>query len=177
MAVWMVRAGRHGEQEQAAHQGNFVTIHWIELGDLSAVQDKEPLRELYGKAYPKETNERALASELGQVWAFCREIEVGNLAVLPLHENPKKPVSAFAVGRVSGPYRYRTDLGNDIKHVRSVEWIGKPIPAASFQEDLRGALGVPLTVYRISRNNADQRIEAALRGGIDPGPGRNTGTR
>ena len=168
MAVWMVRAGRHGGQEQAALKGNFVTIHWIELPDLSKVQDKESLKTLYAEA----TNEqpKQVSSGVGQVWAFRKKIELGHLAVLPLHEHPKEPPKAFAIGRMTGDYCYRTDMGKDIRHTRQVEWIGKPIPATDFREDLRSRLGIPLTVYRIRHNNAEERIQALLRGEEDPGP-------
>jgi len=56
MAAWMVWAGGKGEQEQAALQGDFVTIHWIELPDLSSIRDKAKLRTRYKEACPTKIN-------------------------------------------------------------------------------------------------------------------------
>jgi restriction system protein len=39
MAFWLVRAGRHGEEEQAALEHNVATIAWNELPDLSNIKD------------------------------------------------------------------------------------------------------------------------------------------
>lgn len=163
MAVWMVRAGRRGEQEQEALEGNFVTIHWTELPDLSRIQDREELASLYGKAIPNESPAQVSAG-VGQVWAFLKRIEIEHLVVLPLHAQ-----SAIAVGKVTGPYRYHTDLGDDIHHTRSVQWIRTDIPRTSFQQDLLKTLNCPPTVYQISRNNAEDRIRTVLKGQTDPG--------
>jgi restriction system protein len=40
MPLWMIRAGRHGEQEQKAIDNSFVTIGWNELSDLSNISSK-----------------------------------------------------------------------------------------------------------------------------------------
>lgn len=47
MALWLVRAGKNGEQEEVALEQNVVTIGWSELGDLSAIDDREELRSLF----------------------------------------------------------------------------------------------------------------------------------
>ena len=43
MAVWLVRAGRNGEREQAALENNLVTIGYNELPDLMNFSDRESL--------------------------------------------------------------------------------------------------------------------------------------
>jgi hypothetical protein len=166
MTVWMVRAGSEGEQEPEAHKGNFVTIHWQEFDDLSAIHDKEALKKLYSKKSPDATTMQ-VAAGAGQVWAFCKKMEVGDLAVLPLHDQPNDPPTKFAIGEVIGPYRYRTNMGEEITHTRKVKWIGEPIPATVFRKDLLRSLGRPPTVYSI---DAEARIRAILATGEDPGP-------
>jgi restriction system protein len=163
MTVWMVRAGRRGEQEQPALQGNFVTIAWNELPDLSAIQEREELVALYREANP-DASPAEVAAGVGQVWAFRKRIEPGHLVVLPLHTQ-----SAIAVGKVTGPYCYRTDLGDSIHHIRQVQWLRTDIPRTTFEQDLLGSLNCPPTVYQISRNNADERIQTMLTGQKDPG--------
>jgi restriction system protein len=51
-AVWLVRAGKYGEQKQAALDRNIATIGWGELPDLAPVADKEALEALYQQRYP-----------------------------------------------------------------------------------------------------------------------------
>ena len=166
MTAWVVRAGRRGEQEQLALQGNVTTIHWKRLPDLSAIQDKKSLETLYTKTHP-DASDRQVAHSVGQVWAFCKRIELGDIVLLPLmSERP-----AVAVGKVTGQYRYRSDLGEEIRHTRSVQWLRTDVLRSDFQQDIRSTLNVRLTVYRIRRPNAETRIQAVLNRQTDPGPG------
>ena len=169
MTVWMVRAGEFGEQEQEALNGHVVTIHWNEFPDLSELRDKEEAKEIFRDANPNAKDGKVNA-EVGEVWAFYEKIKIGDLAVLPLHdqEQPKVPPKKFRIGEVTGPYCYRTDMDDEeIKHTRAVEWIGT-LRATDFPQDF--SLGVPLTVYRIGHDDAEARIRAIV-AGEDPAKG------
>jgi restriction system protein len=163
MAVWLVRAGKHGEQEQTALDANLVTIGWNGLPDLSDAADRATLEDMYARFYSNDAPS-ARANKVGQVWAFRGRVQAGDLVVLPL-----KTRSAIAVGRVVGPYSYRTDLAEDIRHTRPVEWLRKDLPRTAFDQDLLYSLGAFMTVCQIRRNNAEERIRAILGGGSDPG--------
>jgi restriction system protein len=52
LAFWLVRAGRHGEQEQGALEHNVTTIGWNDMPDVSKMNSKEELKELYLKLNP-----------------------------------------------------------------------------------------------------------------------------
>lgn len=52
MSLWMVRAGRRGDQEQGALDSGVVTIGWNELPDLSNVKDRQELARLYMSIHP-----------------------------------------------------------------------------------------------------------------------------
>lgn len=82
---------------------------------------------------------------------------------------PLKTRSAIAVGKVVGPYQHRTDLGDEIRHTRPVEWLRKDLPRTAFDQDLLYSLGAFMTVCQIRRNNAEERIRAVVGGGADPG--------
>ena len=73
MALWKVQAGRHGEQEAVILDQSVVAIGWNDLPDLSNVQSREQLEEIYKLAYPNE-NPKALPGQVGQVWAFRSRI-------------------------------------------------------------------------------------------------------
>jgi len=158
MALWMVRAGRHGEQEQRAIEKNFVTIGWNELPDLSSVVSKNELKRLYKKLYP-DAKKRSMANEVGQIWRFLKLIKVGDLVTLP-----SKLQSTIAIGRIEGLYEYRRDLGDYIRHIRKVKWIKTDIPRTDFEQDLLYSLGAAMTVCQIRRNNAEARVIAIVKG-------------
>lgn len=152
MALWIVRAGRKGEQEDSAIKNNVVAIGWNELPDLSSIKSKDELKTLYEQVYPG-TKKMAEANKVGQIWSFINNIKVGDLVVLPLKQRP-----AIAIGRLKGPYQYRKDLGDDVHHVRPVEWIKTDIPRTMFDQDILYSFGSLMTVCQIQRNNAEQRV-------------------
>ena len=47
MSLWVVRAGKHGEQEETAIKEHLVCHAWNELPDYSSYRTKDDLRALY----------------------------------------------------------------------------------------------------------------------------------
>jgi restriction system protein len=74
MALWLVRAGSHGEQEQGALENNVVTIGWNEIPDISKINDKEALKELYVRLNPNSKKMRIIRM-VGQIWDFAKDKE------------------------------------------------------------------------------------------------------
>jgi restriction system protein len=156
MSLWLVRAGRHGEQEQGALEMDVVTIGWNEFSDLSKVRNKDELFDLYEKVYSdRATNKNRAINEVGQVWRFVHEIQKGDLVALPL-----KTQSAIAIGKIEGEYEYK-ELANNIKHIRRVKWL-KTIPRSAFNQNLLYSLGAFMTVCKIERDDAENRVRALL---------------
>jgi len=162
MTVWVVRAGRKGEREEDALQGNFATIGWNEIPDLTPIQDKEKLTTIYRQKVADATTPAKVRAGVGQVWAFGKRIEPGDLVVLPRLLKAQR--GNVAVGEVTGPYCYRTDLGDHNRHTRAVRWLCKGIPRASFPEDLQKRFGLQPTVYRIKLEHVEEQIRAVLGG-------------
>lgn len=158
MAVWVVRAEKHGEMEDLALDQNLVVIGWRDLPDLTTIKSRDELNEICHKTYP-DAKPAQIRATVGQCWAFANTIQVGELVVLPL-----KRRAAVAVGRVIGPYRYRRDLPQDAYHTRSVEWIRKDVPRSAFDPEILFSLGGLLTVFQIQREHAEERILAAASG-------------
>ena len=82
MALWMVRAGQYGEDEQACIAGNFVSIGWSAMPDFGHCKTREDLRSLYEKTY-LEAKKNTVANEVGQLWAFLERIQIGDWVALP----------------------------------------------------------------------------------------------
>jgi WD40 repeat protein/serine/threonine protein kinase len=160
--VWVIRAGKYGEQEQAAIGNSLVTIAWNEMPDLSKFKDREELREGYRAANPSVAdNPYKVGAGVGQVWAFRSEVKKGDLVIIPLRTRD----AALAVGEVSGAYAYRTDLAErGVFHTLPVKWLSTDLPRANLRDDLSRELGYPKTVYRINLDNAAERFRAVLRG-------------
>lgn len=161
MAVWLVRAGKRGERESLALEEGVAVIGWEDLPDLSDVKTKEELHTLLESAYP-DVKRETLQNWLGQIWAFIVGIQEGDLITLPL-----KTRSAIAIGEVTGSYRYRPDLPGDARHTRPVKWL-KEFPRSAFDQDLLYSLGAYMTVCRVQRNNAEERIRAMISGRTEP---------
>jgi len=158
----MVRAGRHGEQEQTAMDTGVVAIGWNRLPDLSRTGSKAELKELYISTYGT-ANEDAVANMVGQIWRFIHEIQTGDLVALPL-----KKQAAIAIGRIAGDYEYK-EMAPNVRHTRKTKWL-KTIPRSEFDQDILYSLGASMTVCRIERNDAERRIKAMLGESISKGP-------
>lgn len=154
MALWVVRAGRHGEQQETAIKENLVCHAWNELPDYSTYSSRDELRQLYQKLNPRDS-EKQVTAGLGQVWRFAKEIQQGDLVALPL-----KTEAAFAFGRVIGNYQYNLVAPN-VMHIRRVEWI-KTIPRSALPSDILLSMSGMLTIFKVSRNDAESRVRKLL---------------
>jgi restriction system protein len=164
MALWLVRAGRAGEREDFVLEHGLAAVGWDELPDLAPIHSKEDLEQLFRTTYPGDGPGR-IANHVGQVWAFRDRMKEGDLVALPL-----KKRAAIALGRVKGPYQFRPDLPGGVRHTRPVEWLRQDLPRSAFDQDLLYSLGAFMTVCRIERNNAEQRVRALLDGKAAPAP-------
>jgi restriction system protein len=160
MAIWLVRAGARGQQQDWALDKGQVVIGWSQMGDLSQYDTKEKMLKGLQKSYP-EAKLKQLYNYRGQLWAFAKSIKKGDLAALPL-----KGQDAIAIGKVIGDYKYQPNNPEDARHTRDVEWIQQDIPRNRFDQDLLYSLGAFLTVCQIKRNNAEERIKAILKGKV-----------
>lgn len=157
MSLWLVRAGARGEQENLALEKGLAVIGWDELPDLSHIQSRDELYGLLKQTYLDE-KDKTLRNWLSQLWAFAKRIQNGDLVALPL-----KSRSVIAIGEVVGPYQHRPNLPPGARHVRPVNWI-KELPRSAFDQDILYSLGAFMTVCRIERNNAEERVRALLAG-------------
>lgn len=156
VAVWTVKGGRHGEREERCLEHGVIGGGWEDIPDLTAVASKDELSGLCEVAAPSWST-RTRANYVAQLWSLRKRMTDGELAVLPL-----KTSGTIAVGKISGPYAYRDDLGSDFRHTRSVEWLQTEVPRDSFDQDLLYSFGAYLTIGRVHRENAEQRVLKAI---------------
>jgi restriction system protein len=156
MNLWMVRAGKHGEEETICLEKGIVTISWNSLPDLRLFKSREDLQKEYQKHY-KEKNIYSEGNKVGQIFRFANAIKKGDLIVLPSKFQP-----IIFIGKVSGDYTFKK-ISDTVFHWIPVKWINE-VQRAKFDEDLLFSFGSLLTVSKIVRNNAAERVNALMEG-------------
>ena len=160
--LYLVRAGRNGEDETAFLDNNTAMIGFTEYPDLSGCKDYDDVLKLVKKARPDLTA-RAAGNHAGQLWIFGVSMRSDDLVVLP-----RKLTSQIAIGRVTGPYSYKKFAGV-LRHTRPVKWLRTDVPRTAFEQDLLYSFGSLLTACSVTRNNAVKRVSDVLSGKTDPG--------
>jgi restriction system protein len=166
--VYLARAGKAGEDEESALDSGLAIIGFVDVPSLEGAKDYEAVFKTVEKSMPGAKT-RAIGNFAGQLWAFSLAMKEGDLVVLP-----RKRTSQIAIGRVTGPYRYRK-IGDRFRHTRAVDWVRPDIPRTAFEQDLLHSFGAFMTVCNISRNDAERRVAAVLAGKTDPGPSLDLG--
>ena len=167
VTLWMVRAGQHGEGESDALAASVVGIGWPEIGDLTPLGSAQEIRKRLNVTYP-DAKPSTLANWAGQIDAFRFRMKAGDLVALPLKSAP-----FISFGRITGDYTYVEGAVGALRHQRPVQWTGDAVPRDVIDQDLLYSLGAFMTVCRISRNNAEQRIRALLAAPPGTGPGES----
>lgn len=163
MAIWLIRAGSHGEYEQKFIQESRVYVTWDGLDvDLAKLKQRADLTVAMTERYP-DTKPKAIMNWVSQVWPFAHEIKKGDLVVLPLKTQP-----AIYIGEITGEYQAAPEGPNPFFHWRPVKWIAEAVPRTHFGQDLLYTFGAFLTICRVQRNNAEQRIAAMRANGWKP---------
>lgn len=161
--IFLVRAGRNGEEEDYALTNNIAIIGFHDVPTLEALKDYDEVFKQVSEVYPGR-KPLAVGKLAGQLWAFALAMQEGDIVVLP-----RKLTSQIAIGQVTGPYRY-DQVDTMKRHIRPVEWKLPDVPRATFEQDLLYSFGAGMTVCTISRNDAVERVLAVLEGNPDPGP-------
>lgn len=158
MAIWGVRAGRYGEWEDFATENGCAVIGWDDVPDLRAVESREALIGALAGIF-REESEGTRRNYESQLWAFAKRISVDDLVALP-----KKTSGTIAFGKVSGAYRYVAEAPPGAKHQLPVSWFPAEVPRQRIDQDLLFSLGSAMTVFQVSRNNAEARLRALIAG-------------
>lgn len=165
-SAWVIRAGREGEAEELALAESCAVTGWSEVGELSAAMTRDDLKAAIETAYDDHSRAK-LNSGAGRLFRFVNDVVEGDVVVLPLQTS----VGEVAVGRVTGPYRYRPQfLDRDAVNTRAVDWFAPAVARDKFPEELRSALSRQGAISRISQPDAVNRL-AAVAEGDTSGPG------
>jgi restriction system protein len=160
MAVWLIRAGSHGEHEDKFLNEKRVYVTWDHLDvNLADLSDRDALiSEL--KARLPESKDKKLINHASQIWPFAHEMQKGDWVVLPL-----KYQRAVQIGEITGDYSFSAEALSPYYHWRSVKWIGEAIPRSHFGKDLLNTFGAFMTICRVQKNDAEARLKSMRHNG------------
>lgn len=163
--AWVIRAGAYGEREGWALEESVAGGGWQEVPDLTECLTREDIHRIVTAAFPGAAP-GVIDNHVGQLWALRHRVLPGDLLVMPL-----KTTRRFALGRVTGGYRYLQDNEDPSKrHVIEVDWQRTDLPHTAIEKDLLFSLGSTLSIFAPSRHNATTRLEQLLSHSRDPGP-------
>ena len=155
MTIWLVRAGAHGEFEEKFLSEKRIYVTWDGLNvDLGSMQERDELIEAMTERSP-DSKHKTIINWVSQVWPFAHRMALGDWVVMPSKQQP-----SIFVGEITGTYNFAPAGEDPFFHWRSVAWIGESIPRSNFGQDLLYSFGAFLTICRIQRNNAEERLKA-----------------
>lgn len=155
MALWLVRAGSHGEYEKKFLEDNKIYLTWEDIDtDLTKLKNRDKFRKYLEQIYP-DSNKARISNFTGQIWTFCHRIKVGDWVILPSKHKP-----AIHIAEVTGTLNYDGNVPHKYRHSYNVNWFATDIPRSNFDQDLLYSFGAFLTICEIKRNDAEKRIHA-----------------
>lgn len=156
MALWLTRAGRHGEHEKKFLEEVRLYLTWNKLHrDLSKFENMKALYDFLPEIYPSYS-EGKRRQNTGQLWSFSHRMKPGDWVVVPSRLKP----SVIHFAEITAPYVYDPEAENPYYHYLEVKWIATDIPRSIFEQDLRYSFGAATTVCGIKRNDAETRVRA-----------------
>ena len=162
MALWLIRAGRHGQGEQRFLDDSRVYLGWggVDI-DLRKVSDRNEVKAVLRERMP-DAKDGKINNGASQIWAFAKEMSIGDWFVLP-----SKMKRAIHVGEIASGLKYEVINGEPTSY-REVKWIETDVPRSNFAQDLLYSFGAFMTVCRIKRNRAEARLKEMAAAGWGP---------
>jgi restriction system protein len=155
MALWLVRAGAHGEFEDKFVEDKKLYLTWDDLQlNLKQLPAREDLVNKLGELYTNDSLSRR-RNHASQLWPFAHSMQVGDWVVLP-----RKTDRSICIAEITGDYVFNAKAESPFFHSRAVKWIKMGVARAHFGQDLLNSFGAFMTVCRIERNDAERRVRA-----------------
>ena len=155
MAIWVVRVGKRGEHEERFLQSERIYLTWPGLRrPLGTVRSRSELIALLRGVSPDDSPHR-VGNHATQILSFVQKMEKGDWVIVP-----SKRTRSFHVAEIVGGYTYDERAEEPYFHYRRVRWVARDVPRELFDSDLRNSLGGIKTVFRVWRNDAEERIRA-----------------
>jgi restriction system protein len=140
--MWMVRAGRGGENVEAFLKYGIVALGDPKLGAIPPSIKKDDLLHLYAERYP-DFKEASRASWASQLMRFIGEIQVGDKVVT--FDRDRR---LYLFGTTTSEYEWAPTLIEENPHVHRVQWTHQ-VPRDLLSVATRNTLGAILTLFKL----------------------------
>ncbi|MEQ8763213.1 MAG: restriction endonuclease [Planctomycetota bacterium] len=151
--IWGIHGGRSGEADSLFLRHNVVALAFTKMGDLSRLSaDREAFKVAVRETYP-DKKPGAIPNFAGQLYRFAHEMQIGDLIAYP-----SKQTRTIHLGRIDGPYEYKTDIEPGYPHRRSVTWL-KEIPRTRLTQGALYEIGSAITFFQV-KNYSDEYRQA-----------------
>ncbi|KAA0566610.1 restriction endonuclease [Bacillus sp. CH30_1T] len=160
MSIWLFRAGSNGEFEDKFLQDNRVYLTWDDLNiNLKKLEEKEELYTYLVDKYELEKQKTAI-NWASQIYPIAHRMKIGDWIVLPSKMN-----RTIHFGEITSDYSYDQSLGSPYYHYRDVKWFAQDVPRDRFEQDILYSMGAFMTICKIHKNNAEERIKSMHKNG------------
>ncbi len=142
--IYVVRA-EFGTYANHFLDGKYAAIGWLPDYDLSGIQTKDEIKELYEKDHPDEKSVYVIGQQTGQIYRFLKEIKPGDYIITP---NNNTEYIHWGILE-DNPYYYDSlEDGCPFRHRRKVEWEGM-IQRSQFSVPFQNSIRSSLTVFSV----------------------------
>jgi 5-methylcytosine-specific restriction protein B len=159
-SYWRIGTLLGGEETiwPAMRDGSYIAIGWDDLGDLSALADKDDLKEtIRERLVPYYDDPRIRSRKAGEIRDFVARIAEDDVAVASDGQR------VLGLGKVCGPYRHENTEPTGAPHRRPVKWV------STAEWDLPNPEGLQTTVFPIRQHETNLiEIERRVLEGTPP---------
>lgn len=157
MALWMFRAGRHGEFEDRFLTTSRIYLTWGDtFADARELKSRAEISQALRQRWA-EASDGLVRNHAAQIGAFLHGMNVDDLVVVP---SKKKPELHFGV--IRSEVQFDAEADADYRHFREVTWL-RDVPRAEMDKDILYSLGSIMTICEIKRNDAEVRVRRMLK--------------
>ena len=168
MTMWMVRAGRGGENVDEFLQKSVVALGWPHVGKLES-PNKADLVARLAYSYPDQ-KEGTHGTWAGTLLRFAYELATGD-SVLTYDRERRR----YLVGTITSGYEWQPQLVEDKPNVRHVKWTHQ-VARDVLSTGARNSLGAIQTLFKLSEDVAAEihRLQVPLDAPLPEAPAHAT---
>ncbi len=146
--IYCVRAN-NGEYENHFIKGEYAAIGWLQNTDLSSIENREQIKDVYEKNYPDDKSSYVIGQQVGQISRFLLEIQPGDYIItLP---NDTDYLRYGVVDKEKYFFEPNPKDGCPYVHRIKVNWKEKLL-RSSFSIPIQYSLRASLTVFKVKRS-------------------------
>jgi restriction system protein len=153
--MWMVRNNGGDYADEFVRQ-SIVAIGWKDAGSLTSLKSRDQIIRKVKETWTDYKPMKAVMSG-SQLDKIANVMQVGDRVIT---FDPSSRI--YHVGRIVGPYEFRSDADDVLANRRPVVWDGK-IERDDLSVPTKNSLGSTLTIFTVPEP-AEAEIEAILRG-------------